>query len=116
MRYRFNFLHVLAPAALVLALRFQPAPDQKWESRFIKVNANGTLTYIPDEKGNMIPDFSYVGYYGGDKPIPQVPVVKTLSPSDNDRQTIQSAIDELSRQSPDANGIRGAILLKKGVY
>lgn len=104
------------PAALVLALRFQPAPDKKWESRFIKVNDNGSLTYIPDEKGNTIPDFSYVGYYGGDKPIPQAPVVKTLGPSDNDQQTIQSAIDELSRQSPDANGIRGAILLKKGIY
>jgi hypothetical protein len=49
--YQFNFRHVLLPAALVLALCFQPAPE-KWESRFIKVNTNGSLTYIPDEKGN----------------------------------------------------------------
>src|SRR5436190_1400248 len=112
-RYQLNFRHVLVPAGLVLALCFQPAPGNNWESRFIKVNPNGSLTYIPDEKGNLIPDFSFVGYYGGDKPIPQVPVVKSISPSTDDQQTIQSAIDELSKQAPDGNGIRGAILLKK---
>ena len=39
---------------------------------------DGTLKYFPDEKGNIIPDFSRVGYYGGDEEIPQVPVVKTI--------------------------------------
>lgn len=89
---------------------------KKWESRFIKVNADGTLKYIPDEKGNIIPDFSRVGYYNGDKEIPTVPVVKTISPSGNAMAEIQAAIDELSKSAPAKNGFRGAILLKKGTY
>ena len=88
----------------------------KWESKFIKLNKDGSLKYIPDEKGNIIPDFSRVGYYGGDKAIPDVAVVKTISPSENALADIQSAIDELSKAPVDKNGFRGTILLKKGIY
>ena len=56
-------------------------PSPTWESKFIKVNKDGSLKYIPDEKGNIIPDFSRVGYYGGDKDIPDVAVVKTIEPA-----------------------------------
>ena len=89
-----------------------------WESRFIKLNKDGSLQYIPDEKGNIIPDFSRVGYYGGDRVIPGVQVVKTISPTgtENDETVIQAAIDELSKKPLDKNGLRGAILLKKGTY
>jgi hypothetical protein len=89
-----------------------------WESKFVKSNKDGKLTYIPDEKGNIFPDFSHVGYYGGDKAIPNVAIVKTIepTPNKNDEQIIQDAIDELSKRSPDKNGFRGTILLKKGTY
>ena len=89
---------------------------KKWESKFIKINKDGTLKYIPDEKGNIIPDFSRVGYYAGDKEIPTIPVVKTVSPSDNAMSEIQTAIDEVSKMPLDKNGFRGTILLKKGTY
>ena len=36
---------------------------KSWESKFVKGNKDGKLTYIPDEKGNIFPDFSLVGYY-----------------------------------------------------
>lgn len=89
-----------------------------WESSFLKVNKNGSITYKADEKGNTIPDFSRVGFYGGDKKIPDVSIVKTVSPTgtDNDERTIQSAVDEVAKLPLDKNGFRGAILLKKGTY
>ncbi|MFT3982104.1 MAG: hypothetical protein QM687_16670 [Ferruginibacter sp.] len=75
------------------------------------------MEYIPGERGDRLPDFSRVGYYGGDKKIPDVPVWKKLAPNGiNDEQIIQAAIDELSSLPPGKNGFRGAILLRKGVY
>lgn len=71
---------------------------------------------MPDEKGNILPDFSHVGFYAGDKNIPEVVVVKTIGPSADAENQIQSAIDELSKQPLNKDGFRGAILLKKGVY
>ena len=104
------------PAACIVILGFTGA--KRWESKYIKINKDGTLQYIPDEKGNIIPDFSRVGYFGGDKEIPTVPVVKTVtvSPSGSSEEIIQSAINEVAEQKPDQNGFRGAVLLKKGTY
>jgi len=72
-------------------------PSPPWESKFVKLNKDGSLKYIPDEKGNIIPDFSRVGYDGGDKEIPDVAVVKTIGPAVNgtSETIIQSAIDEV---------------------
>ena len=106
----------LIASAITLGFGFH-LPADKWESKFVTVTANGSLQYHADEKGNTIPDFSRVGYYEGDRPIPDVPVVKTISAGDdNSESIIQNAIDEVAKRSPDQNGIRGAILLKKGVY
>jgi hypothetical protein len=93
-------------------------PSPTWESKFIKVNKDGSLKYIPDEKGNIIPDFSRVGYYGGDKDIPDIVVIKTIEPAAEGPSAaiIQSAIDEVARKPLDKNGFRGAIFLKKGTY
>ena len=90
----------------------------QWESRFVSFSKEGNPVYHPDLKGNIIPDFSRVGYGAGDKPIPVLPVVKKISPggTENDETLIQSAIDELSKKPVDANGYRGAILLAKGTY
>lgn len=100
---------------LTVAFQFRPA---KWESKFVHLNKGGSLKYNPDPKGDIIPDFSRVGYYSGDKVIPQVSVVKTIEPaaSGSSQEIIQSAIDEISRKQPAKDGFRGAILLKKGVY
>ncbi|MBO9152292.1 hypothetical protein ACFOTA_08750 [Chitinophaga sp. GCM10012297] len=95
---------------------FAPKPKE-WESKFIKLKGE-KLEYVPDEKGNVIPDFSMVGYrYGGNK-LPVLPVVKEVNPTgtDNDQTVIQQAIDEVSKRTPDKNGFRGAILLRKGDY
>jgi len=105
-------------AAVSIILSFRSVHEYFLESKYIKVNKNGSLTYVPDNKGNIIPDFSRVGYYGGDKQIPDIPVVKTIYPAvdGSSEQIIQSAINEISRLPLNKNGFRGTILLKKGVY
>ena len=99
---------------LVLLFSFR----QYQESKYIGINKNGSLNYKADENGNIIPDFSRVGYHKGDLEIPTVAVVKTISPaiSGSSQEIIQAAIDEVSAYPIDKNGFRGAILLKKGLY
>lgn len=78
---------------------------------------DGKLVYVPDFRGNRIPDFSMVGYLGGGKEIPDIPVKVTVSPEPGDATArVQRAIDEVAALAPDREGFRGAVLLKKGVY
>ena len=72
----------------------------------------------PDEQGNIIPDFSNVGYMGGGEKLPDVKTIIELSPNPtgDDRQRIQAALDEIGKKLPDENGFRGALLLKAGEY
>jgi hypothetical protein len=106
------FISILS--AIIVTSSFRVT--EKWQSKFVKENKDGSLEYSPDEKGNIIPDFSMVGYYSGDKEIPSVPVTKIISPSSDAEKEIQNAIDDLSKQPVDKNGFRGAVLLKKGTY
>jgi hypothetical protein len=105
---------ILCLSCLLLFISFRP--NKPWHSKWINLTKAGKLEYIPDEKGNTIPDFSRVGYFGGDRSIPTVDVMKTITPSASGVQEIQEAIDALSKQAPDKNGFRGAVLLKKGTY
>lgn len=89
----------------------------QWQSSLVQVDENGLITYNPDPDGYVIPDFSHAGYKGGGVDIPSVPVVKTIEPIAGDNtQHIQSAIDYVGSLPQDANGIRGALLLKAGEY
>lgn len=99
------------------ALSFDKYADG-WQSNLITVNTDGSLIYNRDEQGNILPDFSRVGYHEGDKPIPLIPIVKTITPpNDGDsQQVIQDAIDEVAKMPADINGFRGTVLLKKGIY
>ena len=82
----------------------------------VSIDANGKLTYKADEKGNVIPDFSGVGYQNSEKPIPFVPVVKTVTAIVGDNvANVQNAINDVAAM-PLVNGIRGAILFKSGTY
>jgi len=83
----------------------------------VYTDAGGKLLYIPDGKGNIIPDFSHAGYRGGGEAIPFVPVREILWPVEGDNaRHIQDAIDRVSNLPPDGNGFRGAVLLKHGAY
>lgn len=90
---------------------------QTGTSFWVHTGANGKLQYTPDAKGNRIPDFSMAGYRFGEEAIPAIPVKRTLNAVSGDNLSqIQSAINEVAALTPDANGFRGAILLKKGLY
>ena len=75
------------------------------------------LTYVPDYKGNRILDFSNSGYGGGGVQLPAVQARVAVEPADGDDSArIQAAIDQVSALPQNADGIRGAVLLKRGRY
>lgn len=87
------------------------------------LDASGRLQYRryanegQSKKLHILPDFSYAGYKMGGVAIPTLPVRVTLSPGTGDALArIQAAIDKVSQRSPDTQGFRGAVLLKKGTY
>jgi len=78
---------------------------------------DGRLVYVPDEQGNVIPDFSHAGFGGGGAPIPFVPVKETVWPVAGDNTaSLQAAIDRVSALPLDKSGFRGAVLMKMGYY
>jgi len=80
-------------------------------------DTNGKLVYVPDEYGNIIPDFSHAGYMGGGVRLPEVPVKITLTPEQGDDSIhIQRAVERLSMMPLDDKGFRGTLLLKSGIY
>ncbi|MDD3078148.1 MAG: hypothetical protein PHH37_03465 [Paludibacter sp.] len=88
-----------------------------WQSKFVFESA-GKLVYKADENGNIIPDFSRVGYHQGNAEFSVENVVRVISPvPQGESQTlIQKAIDEVSALPLNDKGLRGTILLKRGVY
>ena len=86
-------------------------------SALVSVDSNGKILYTSDSKGNVVPDFSGVGYMNSESVIPAVSVVKTVSAIVGDNlANIQNAINEVSAYIPDSNGFRGTILFKAGTY
>lgn len=84
-------------------------------SKWVKQTGN-TLSYTKDSSGNQIPDFSLVGYHGGERALPSqndIPVKATVDAG----QSIQAAIDQVSKLPLDPKtGYRGAVLLKTGTH
>jgi len=86
-------------------------------SSLVALNSPGNLVYTPDSKGNIIPEFSGVGYRNSEAPIPDFAVVKTVNAVAGDNlANIQNAINEVSTYTPDVSGFRGAMTFKAGTY
>jgi len=86
-------------------------------SSLVSIGTNGRLVYTADAKGNVVPDFSAVGYMNSESPIPTVGVVLTVNPVVGDNlANIQNAINQVAALPLDANGFRGAILFTAGTY
>ncbi len=115
------FIHAafrcLGVGMLGLALQADAAPIQ---SKLASIGPDGRLHYTAySPQGDVLPDFSHCGYGGGGVPLPTVAVKLTLEPQSGDADDsprIQSALDEVSALAPDAGGLRGAVLLKRGTY
>lgn len=121
-----------------------PPPDREtWKPKkseyktpasapLISLGDDGKLVYKPfTDKGDKLYDYSQCGYKRSEEPIPDVPVVVTLSPPEGEAKpvdpmkypvgpdglkTIQDALDKVAGMKPDANGFKGAVLLKKGTW
>src|SRR5262249_33014726 len=94
-------------------------------STLLSPGPDGHLAYVADAQGNTIPDCSNVGYQQGAVPLPgtngtpAVPVKAVVQPPAGGADAgaaIQAAIDLVSKLPIDANGFRGAGLLKAGTY
>lgn len=98
-RYRMNFNYPGVASIRSLTLTYSGKPK----------TAPAAGRHEPLE--DYWPDFSRVGYMWSDKPIPELPVVRTIeAPADGEDATeyIQKAIDEFPGE--------GALLLKAGHY
>lgn len=94
---------------------FQPSTAQT--TTLVSIAQDGRLTYKADAVGSVIPDFSGVGYRNSEHPIPDVPVVKTVTAVAGDNTSnVQTAINQVAAMPLQANGFRGAILFKAGLY
>ena len=109
-----SFSLFLAALALTTTAARAQAPGY---SALVQPGPQGRLRYVPDARGNTVPDFSDVGYRNGETAIPTVPVVRTLTPVAGDnRAQLQAAIDQVAALPLQADGFRGAVLLRAGTY
>lgn len=107
----------LAAAPAFLSRAHAQAQDLAPSTSRVHPGADGRLVYVPDDQGNVIHDASHAGYRGGGVALPAVPVRETIWPVAGDNTAhIQAAIDKVSARTPDANGLRGAVLLRAGYY
>ncbi len=90
---------------------------EKGQGKTVRIGTEGRLVYAEDTRGNRLPDFSCAGYHSAEKAIPDVPVKMRLQPVAGDNTAaIQKALEALGQSEPDAKGLRGALLLTRGVY
>jgi hypothetical protein len=90
------------------------------QSKLAAVGPDGRLHYTAyTEQGDRLPDFSRCGYAGGGVPLPIAAVQRTLEPAAgeaDDAPRLQQAIDLVSALPLGSDGLRGALLLKRGTY
>lgn len=91
--------------------------SQSWQSAIVNYDESSRLRYAADSNGNRVPDFSYAGYKNGMVAIPDIAVVDSVSPVPGDNTlNIQNAINRVAALPLDAQGFRGALLMKAGFY
>ena len=103
--------------SLVLILVFVQGTSYAQTTALVSVGTNGHLVYTADAKGNIVPDFSAVGYKNSEAPIPTIGVVLTINPVVGDNlANIQNAVNQVAAMPLDTNGFRGTILFTAGTY
>ena len=108
---------MLVGGVLLHASLFAQKNKQNKPQSPVTAEKNGKLIYAIDSRGDRIPDYSYCGYMASEQAIPNVPVrvVVPVKPGDATLR-IQSALDYVAALPAGADGIRGAVLLNKGLY
>ncbi len=99
-----------------------PEPGQELrKTRLVAIGGDGALRYAPyTGQGDVLPDFSHCGFGGGGMALPDAPVRETLSPAtdagSDDTPRIQAALERVAKLPPGPDGMRGAVLLRRGIY
>jgi hypothetical protein len=99
-----------------------PAPGRvPGQSVLVQPGPDGRLVHQPySEHGDRLPDFSHCGFGGGGVPLPAAPVREELrpggGPADDDAPRIQAALDRVAALPVGTDGLRGAVLLRRGTY
>jgi hypothetical protein len=86
--------------------------------RPVHLGGDGRLRNVPDEDGDVVPDFSHAGYRGGGVALPRPagPIVEVRPGAGDDLDRIQAAIDAVAAMPVGSDGIRGVVLLRAGTY
>jgi hypothetical protein len=95
-----------------------PSPE-RGRSVLVSVGDRGQLAYAPySARGDLIPDFSACGFGGGGVPLPAArnEVILEPQPAGDDTARIQAALDVVASRPVGADGLRGAVLLRRGQY
>ena len=75
------------------------------------------LSYVTDDRGNRVLDYSTCGYRNSNVDIPNVDnVVFVPCQTGDNSERIQRALDYVGSLKPNADGFRGAVLLDKGTF
>jgi hypothetical protein len=93
------------------------APATRVDRPMIGPGPDGRLVYVPDFRGDRVPDFSHAGYAGGGVALP-MPAATVLveAPRGDATATLQAAIDKVSALAPGADGVRGVVQLAAGRF
>jgi hypothetical protein len=115
--YKIKVLPILVLLFFVVSFSFAQKNKPVEPPKPIFKGKDGKMGYTADEQGNRIPDFSYAGYWGGEKAIPSA-IIKVVVPATTGDATlsIQSAINYVEKLPLGKDGLRGAVLLEKGTY
>ena len=102
---------------LLILIVFLQGITNAQTSTLVSMGSNGNLIYTPDTRGNVIPDFSAVGFMNGETPLPTIDVVLIVNPVAGDNLTnVQNAINQVALMPVNASGYRGTILFTAGNY
>ena len=114
-------LGMVALIGLATAFAAAPGPGRtKGKRVLVETAADGRLRCQPySTQGDVLPDFSHCGYGGGGVPLPGAAVREKLGPQagdGDDAPRLQAALDRVAGLPVGADGMRGAVLLQRGVY
>jgi hypothetical protein len=116
-----TFLVFVAIFSVARAASAPAAPSKvAGKSSLVTLEADGRLRYtLYTTQGDTLLDFSHCGYGGGGVALPQAVVRETLNPESgngDDGTRIQAALDHVSALPLGVDGMRGAVLLRRGAY
>ena len=79
-------------ALVMFHVCFKSSSAEEIFSKIVYPDKDGKLVYMPEQNGNVIPDFSHCVYMGGGVALPDISVIMTVEPrkSGDDTDRLQA--------------------------